>query len=453
MQSELNELLTKAKDLLKNEMTNISYETWIKNLEIEDFTNDKIVLVATSTFQKDAVETRYYDLVLNTFKFITNKDCKIVIVCKNDSISSNSNNSQIEENKNENSFNDNTNGYSNSFLNPKYTFDTFVVGNNNRFAHAASLAVAEAPATSYNPLFLYGGVGLGKTHLMHAIGNEILKNNKNANILYVTSEKFTNQLINAIRDNKNEQFRNRYRNIDVLLIDDIQFIAGKERIQEEFFHTFNSLHESGKQIIISSDRPPKDIQLLEDRLKSRFEWGLIADISNPDYETRLAILRKKAQTDNIIVDDEILSNIATRVSSNIRELEGVFNKIVAFSTLANGPITIEMAERAINDISTQKEKVISADYIQDVVAKYFNINKDDLSSNKRSNDIAYPRQIAMYLCREVAGMSFPKIGDEFGKRDHTTVMHGYNKIEKEIRENSNTKLIVESVKKILTEKK
>ena len=453
MQSELNELLTKAKDLLKNEMTNISYETWIKNLEIEDFTNDKIVLVATSTFQKDAVETRYYDLVLNTFKFITNKDCKIVIVCKNDSISSNSNNSQIEENKNENSFNDNTNGYSNSFLNPKYTFDTFVVGNNNRFAHAASLAVAEAPATSYNPLFLYGGVGLGKTHLMHAIGNEILKNNKNANILYVTSEKFTNQLINAIRDNKNEQFRNRYRNIDVLLIDDIQFIAGKERIQEEFFHTFNSLHESGKQIIISSDRPPKDIQLLEDRLKSRFEWGLIADISNPDYETRLAILRKKAQTDNIIVDDEILSNIATRVSSNIRELEGVFNKIVAFSTLANGPITIEMAERAINDISTQKEKVISADYIQDVVAKYFNINKKDLKSSKRSNDIAYPRQIAMYLCREVADMSFHKIGDEFGKRDHTTVMHGYNKIEKEIRENSNTKLIVESVKKILTEKK
>mgnify|MGYP005764864131 FL=1 len=453
MQSELNELLTKAKDLLKNEMTNISYETWIKNLEIEDFTNDKIVLVATSTFQKDAVETRYYDLVLNTFKFITNKDCKIVIVCKNDSISSNSNNSQIEENKNENSFNDNTNGYSNSFLNPKYTFDTFVVGNNNRFAHAASLAVAEAPATSYNPLFLYGGVGLGKTHLMHAIGNEILKNNKNANILYVTSEKFTNQLINAIRDNKNEQFRNRYRNIDVLLIDDIQFIAGKERIQEEFFHTFNSLHESGKQIIISSDRPPKDIQLLEDRLKSRFEWGLIADISNPDYETRLAILRKKAQTDNIIVDDEILSNIATRVSSNIRELEGVFNKIVAFSTLANGPITIEMAERAINDISTQKEKVISADYIQDVVAKYFNINKKDLKSSKRSNDIAYPRQIAMYLCREVAGMSFPKIGDEFGKRDHTTVMHGYNKIEKEIKENGNTKLIVESVKKILTEKK
>lgn len=449
MQNGLNELLTKAKDLLKNEMTNISYETWIKNLEIEDFTNEKIVLVASSTFQKEAVETRYYELVVNTFKYLTNKDCKIVIVCKEDSNSA----PQFDDIEKETSSIDTTNGYSNSSLNPKYTFDTFVVGNNNRFAHAASLAVAEAPATSYNPLFLYGGVGLGKTHLMHAIGNEILKNNKNANILYVTSEKFTNQLINAIKDNKNEQFRNRYRNIDVLLIDDIQFIAGKERIQEEFFHTFNSLHESGKQIIISSDRPPKDIQLLEDRLKSRFEWGLIADISNPDYETRLAILRKKAQTDNIIVDDEILSNIATRVSSNIRELEGVFNKLVAFSTLANGPITIEMAEKAINDISAQKEKVISADYIQEVVSKYFNINKRDLKSSKRSNDIAYPRQIAMYLCRDVAQMSFPKIGDEFGKRDHTTVMHGYNKIEKELKENSNTKLIVESVKKILTEKK
>lgn len=447
MSTELNNLLTKAKELLKKEMTNISYETWIKNLEIQSFIDDTIVLIASSSFQKEAVETRYYDLVVNTFKYLTNKDCKVSIICSEDM--------QIDADipsTNETSLEENNN-YSNTSLNPKYTFDTFVVGNNNRFAHAAALAVAEAPATSYNPLFLYGGVGLGKTHLMHAIGNEILKTNKNAHVLYVTSEKFTNQLINAIKDNKNEQFRNRYRNIDVLLIDDIQFIAGKERIQEEFFHTFNTLHENGKQIIISSDRPPKDIQLLEDRLKSRFEWGLIADISNPDYETRLAILRKKAQTDNVIIDDDILANIANRVSSNIRELEGVFNKLVAFSTLAHGPITFEMAEKAINDISAQKEKIISSDYIQEVVAKYFNINKKDLKSSKRSNDIAYPRQIAMYLCREVAGMSFPKIGEDFGKRDHTTVMHGYNKIEKELQQNSNTKLIVESVKKILTEKK
>ena len=338
-------------------------------------------------------------------------------------------------------------------FNPKYTFETFVVGNNNRFAHAAALAVAEAPATAYNPLFLYGGVGLGKTHLMHAIGNEILRNNKNSKILYVTSENFTNQLINAIKDNTNDQFRNKYRSIDVLLIDDIQFIAGKERIQEEFFHTFNTLYESGKQIILSSDKPPKDIQLLEDRLKSRFEWGIIADISNPDYETRLAILRKKAQLDNILIDDDILSTIATRIDSNIRELEGTLNKLIATASLTNNQITMEMAEKAINDIVSQKEKVISSEFIQETVGKYFNINPKDLKGSKRSNDITFPRQIAMYLCRNVANMSLPQIGRDFGKRDHTTVMHACNKIEKEIKENSNTKLIVESVKNILLDEK
>ena len=337
----------------------------------------------------------------------------------------------------------------NSTLNPKYTFDSFVVGNNNRFAHAAALAVAEAPATAYNPLFIYGGVGLGKTHLMHAIANEILINNRNANILYVTSEKFTNQLINAIKDAKNEMFRNKYRNIDVLLIDDIQFIAGKERIQEEFFHTFNTLHESGKQIIISSDRPPKDIKLLEDRLKSRFEWGLIADISNPDYETRLAILRKKAQLDNIIIDDDILCDIATKIDSNIRELEGVLNKLIAKASLTNTHITMEMAERAINDVVTSGEKVLSIDLIQETIAKYFNITVEELKGVKRSNDVTFPRQIAMYLCRSIADLPLTKIGDGFGKRDHTTVIHACNKIEKEIQNNISTKRIVESVKNIL----
>lgn len=442
MQNELNELLFKAKELLKDEMTKISYETWIKSLEIDSMNNNHIVLRATSPFQKEAVETRYYDLIINTFKFITNKDCTISVITKDES------SDEVIEAPSSSNMDTNLN-YIHSNLNPKYTFDTFVVGNNNRFAHAAALAVAEAPATSYNPLFLYGGVGLGKTHLMHAIGNKILQNNKATHVLYVTSEKFTNQLINAIKDNKNEQFRNIYRNIDVLLIDDIQFIAGKERIQEEFFHTFNTLHESGKQIIISSDRPPKEIQLLEERLKSRFEWGLIADISIPDYETRLAILRKKAQTENIIVDDEILSDMATKVESNIRELEGAFNKIVAIASLTNSPITIEMAEKAINDITTEKEKVISSDYIQEVVAKYFNIDKKDLKNSTRSKDIAYPRQIAMYLCRSVANMSFPKIGDDFGKRDHTTVMHAVQKIDKEIKTNNNTKLIVDSVKNII----
>ena len=439
---ELNELLTKAKELLKNEVTKISYETWIRDLEINSFEDGNVVLVASNAFQKESIISRYHDLFKNTFNYITNKNCEISVILKDD----------VAEEKSEASIqmNNNLSGISNSTLNPKYTFDSFVVGNNNRFAHAAALAVAEAPATAYNPLFIYGGVGLGKTHLMHAIANEILLNNRNANIVYVTSEKFTNQLVNAIKDAKMEMFRNKYRqNIDVLLIDDIQFIAGKERIQEEFFHTFNTLHESGKQIIISSDRPPKDIKLLEDRLKSRFEWGLIADISNPDYETRLAILRKKAQLDNIIIDDDILCDIATKIDSNIRELEGVLNKLIANASLTNTHITMEMAEKAINDVVISREKVISIGLIQETVAKYFNISAKELKGSKRSNDIAFPRQIAMYLCRNVAQMSLPQIGKDFGKRDHTTVMHACNKIEKEIKENQNTKLIVESVKNIL----
>lgn len=380
---------------------------------------------------------------------MTNKDCSVSIVSREELETASNNSDLSDTTKIEAPIN-----YVTTNLNPKYTFSTFVVGNNNRFAHAAALAVAEAPASSYNPLFIYGGVGLGKTHLMHAIGNEILRNNKNSKILYVTSEAFTNELINAIKDNTNDQFRNKYRGIDILLIDDIQFIAGKERIQEEFFHTFNTLYESGKQVILSSDKPPKDIPLLEDRLKSRFEWGIIADISNPDYETRLAILRKKAQIDNIIIDDEILSAIATRIDSNIRELEGTLNKLIATASLtSNRQITMEMAEKAINDIVSQQEKVISATYIQETVGKYFNINPKDLKGSKRSNDITFPRQIAMYLCRNVANMSLPQIGKDFGKRDHTTVMHACNKIEKEIKTNSNTKLIVESVKNILLDMK
>lgn len=437
---ELNELLTKAKELLKNEVTKISYETWIRDLDIDSAENGNIVLVANNAFQKESIISRYHDLFKNTFNYITNKNCEISVILKD----------EVTEDKNVVLNQPNTNSsYPNSTLNPKYTFDTFVVGNNNRFAHAAALAVAEAPATAYNPLFIYGGVGLGKTHLMHAIANEILINNRNANILYVTSEKFTNQLINAIKDNKNEMFRNKYRNIDVLLIDDIQFIAGKERIQEEFFHTFNTLHESGKQIIISSDRPPKDINLLEDRLKSRFEWGLIADISNPDYETRLAILRKKAQLDNIIIDDDVLVNIATHIDTNIRELEGALNKLIAYSTLSNSPITIELSNKAISDVVSHHNKVLSIEYIQEVCAKYFNVTVEDLKGSRRSADIAFARQVAMYFCRDVANLSTPKIGLAFGKRDHSTVMHGCNKIANEIKENTNTKLIVETVKNSL----
>ena len=440
---ELSELLTKAKDLLKDEVTKISYETWIRDLEIESAENGNIVLVANTVFQKDSIMSRYYDLFKNTFRFLTNKEWDINVVLKSNDSAPIEETSHLEQS---------TNSYvnPNSNLNPKYTFDTFVVGNNNRFAHAAALAVAEAPAKSYNPLFVYGGSGLGKTHLMHAIGNEVLRNNKTLNVLYVDSEKFTNQLINAIKDSKTEQFKNKYRNIDVLLIDDIQFIAGKERIQEEFFHTFNSLHGSGKQIIISSDRPPKDIQLLEDRLKSRFEWGLIADISNPDYETRFAILKKKAQLDNIYIDDEILSNIATKIDSNIRELEGTLNRLIATSSLTQTPITMEMAEKAINDVVTNKEKVLSYDLIQETVAKYFNITVNDLKGSRRSNDIALPRQIAMYLCRNIAQMSTNAIGACFGKRDHSTVLHACNKIDKDIKQDNNLKMVVDSVKNLIT---
>ena len=284
---------------------------------------------------------------------------------------------------------------------------------------------------------------------MYAIGNEILKNNKNANIVYVTSENFTNQLVNSIKDNTTDQFRNKYRNIDVLLIDDIQFIANKDRTQEEFFHTFETLHNNGKQIVISSDRPPKDINLSEDRLKSRFEWGLMADISSADYETRFAILKKKAQIENVLVDDEILSNIAIKIDTNIRELEGALTKLIARASLMNSPITMEMSEWAINEIVKSKDKVISAEFIQETVAKYFNVDVKDLVGQKRSANIVFPRQIAMYLCRSIPQISLPQIGKEFGDRDHTTVLHACNKIEKELKENKNTKLIVDSVKNII----
>ena len=438
--AEMNELLVKAKELLKAEVTGISYNTWIRDMEIQSIENNVITILTATKMQKESLEARYLDLIKNTFAFITNIDYTIKVISEED----------LKETSNSSNYTKEF-SYQQGNLNAKYTFDSFVVGNSNRFAHAAALAVAEAPATAYNPLFLYGGVGLGKTHLMHAIGNEILKHNKSANVLYITSEKFTNQLIDAITKNNTEEFRNKYRNIDVLLIDDIQFIAGKKSTQEEFFHTFNALHESGKQIILSSDRPPKDIQPLEDRLRTRFEWGLIADISDPDYETRLAILRKKAQLENIIIDDEILSNIATKIDSNIRELEGTLNKIVAHSSLTNSPITMELSNKAINDVVAHKEKVLSLEYIQDVVAKYFNITIEDLKGSRRSNDVAFPRQVAMYLCRNVAQISLPKIGAGFGKRDHSTVMHACKKIEDDIKTDSNTKLIVETVKNSLFE--
>lgn len=317
-------------------------------------------------------------------------------------------------------------------LNPKYVFETFVTGNSNRFAHAAALAVAESPAQVYNPFFMYGGVGLGKTHLMHAIGHRILKNHPNLRVLYISSEKFTNELINSIRDGNPESFRQKYRNIDVLLVDDIQFLSKKEHTQEEFFHTFNTLHEANKQIIISSDRPPREIQTLEDRLRSRFEWGLITDIQAPDLETRIAILRKKALLENLNVPNDVMVYIASRIDNNIRELEGALIRVVAFASLNNQVITNELATEALKDVfPTGKTKQITLELIQEIVSSYFKIKIEDLLAKKRTRNLAFPRQIAMYLCRELTDISLPRIGEMFGGRDHTTVIHAHDKISRE----------------------
>jgi len=439
---EDKELLIKVKDTLKSEVSPITYSTWISSLEIQSITNDNIVLIASNPFQKDTVTSKYLDLIKNTFDFITNIDRTITIKLEN----------EITDSSNKTEGN-NVKLNINNGLNPRYTFENFVVGNNNNFAQAAAMGVAENPGSKYNPLVFYSGSGLGKTHLMHAIGNQILQNNPDMSVLYVTSEQFTNQLINALKDQTTENFRNKYRNIDVLLIDDIQFIANKKSTQEEFFHTFNTLHDAGKQVVVSSDRPPKEIDLLDDRIRTRLEWGVTADIEKPDYETRLAILRQKAQLENIIVDDDILEAIATKVDTNIRELEGILTKLIAKASLQNSQITIDMAEKAISEVIQSKDKVISSQYIQEVVGKYFNIDPQDLIGQKRSANITFPRQIAMYLCRNVANLSLPQIGKDFGNRDHSTVMHSVSKIEKEIETVNNTKLIVESVEKILRDKK
>ncbi len=446
MQADLQELLDTAKDLLKNELTEIAFNTWIVPLNIESYNGNEIILSVENEFFRDTIASKHLPLIKNTFNYITKQDCNVSIVVQGSL-------PQAEENYSfnqpfENIAQNNSGTNLSNCLNPEYTFESYVVGNNNRFAHAAALAVAESPASLYNPLLLYGGVGLGKTHLMHAIGNEILKRNRNLNVLYVTSEKFTNDFISGLQEKKIDSFRNKYRNIDVLLIDDIQFIAGKDNSQEEFFHTFNALQGNAKQIVMSSDKPPKELNF-DNRLTSRFEQGLMVDISKPDYETRLAILRNKIRQKRLLIDDNILVNIATKVDSNIRELEGIIKKLMITSSLTKGPITIELAEKAVNDMISEKEKVISSDYIQDVVAKYFNLEVKDLKSTKRSNDIAYPRQIAMYLCRDIANMPFMKIGHDFGNKDHSTVMHACNKIETEIKDNNNTKLIVDSVKKII----
>ena len=446
MDADLKNLWDKTLDIIKSELSEVSFNTWIKSCQPLSVSSDTIKISVPNSFTQDILDKRYKDLVVNSIKAVCSKIYKIEFIIMSDAYDKDENNS-LEISKSII-----VNDEMSSTLNPKYTFKSFVIGNSNRFAHAASLAVAESPAKAYNPLFIYGGVGLGKTHLMHAIGHYILASNPKAKVVYVSSEKFTNELINAIKDDKNEEFRNKYRNVDILLIDDIQFIAGKERTQEEFFHTFNALHDANKQIILSSDRPPKEIPTLEDRLRSRFEWGLIADIQVPDFETRMAILKKKADVENLNIANEVMGYIATKIKSNIRELEGALIRIIAYSSLTNREVTVDLATEALKDIISKKQgKNVTISIIQDVVSSYFNLRIEDLKSQRRTRNVVYPRQIAMYLSRKLTDMSLPKIGEEFGGRDHTTVIHAYEKISENLKIDDSLQQTVNDITKKLTQ--
>lgn len=442
MDSHTHSLWQKILDDLQTKVSKPSFDTWLKSTKALVLNDHQLVVCAPNNFAKEWLESRYTKLIRTAVVDILGKQLELRLV--------------VEDEEQEEELEPNTPAAAPSpqlgeerlaqTLNQKYTFDTFVIGAGNRFAHAASLAVAEAPAKAYNPLFLYGGVGLGKTHLMHAIGHYILDHNPSARVLYISSEKFTNEFINAIRDNRGESFRNKYRNIDILLIDDIQFLAGKEQTQEEFFHTFNALHEERKQIIISSDRPPKEIPTLEERLRSRFEWGLITDIQPPDLETRIAILRKKAKAENLDIPNEAMMYIANQIDTNIRELEGALIRVVAYSSLINEDITVHLAAEALKDIiPASRPRSITIHDIQQAVGEYFNMKLEDFKARKRTKSVAFPRQVAMYLSREMTDLSLPKIGDAFGGRDHTTVIHAHEKIEELMKKDQDLYKIVQSL--------
>ena len=438
----IREKWDEIKDNIRREysFSDISYRTWIEPLKFYNVQNDVVLILIPSdhSISLDYISTKY----TNFFKIVISEmfdhiyDVKFVLekdVIGKDKPDNNSNMKIISNNAN----------YENTNLNPKYIFDTFVVGKNNNMAHAASLAVAESPGTIYNPLFLYGGPGLGKTHLMHSIGHFIMEQNPDKKVLYVTSEDFTNEVIESIRSGNAasmSKLREKYRTVDVLMVDDVQFIIGKESTQEEFFHTFNALHSASKQIIISSDKPPKEMETLEERFRSRFEWGLIADIQAPDYETRMAILKKNAETSNKVIDEEIINYIATNIKSNIRELEGAFNKILAYAILNKADLTLALAEEALKDvIYPNKPKEITPTLIIEVVAEHFGVKAEDITSKRRNSEFVLPRQVVMYLCRELTDTSLNNIGKILDKKDHTTIMHGIKKIESEIKTNEELK--------------
>ena len=437
------EIWDKAKALLREELADVSYKTWIDQpLKPVYATDDKLALEVISEFTEKTVRARYMLMITEAVGQVVGHEMTIELMSVGDRIAW-----QEKQKKDEQTSLQGVNTF-----NPKSTFDTFVVGSSNRFAHAASLAVAEAPGVAYNPLFLYGGVGLGKTHLMHAIGHFIQDHFPNMRLLYLPSEMFTNELVAAIKNNKNVEFRNRFRNVDVLMLDDIQFIAGRDSTQEEFFHTFNALHSAGKQIIISSDKPPREIARLEERLRSRFEWGLIADIQKPDLDTRVAILRKKADNEGIEISNEMLELIAGRIESNIRELEGSLTRVNAYARLNHCAISEEVISHALKDIAVVRDpKRITPDVIIDCVAEYYGLSSAQVRGDSRKKEIALARHMAVYLTREMTSLSLPRIGDAFG-RDHSTIINSCDKISKQVESSPVTRAAVADLKKMISEK-
>lgn len=446
----MDKILEKWDEILKtvkteHDVSDISFDTWIKPLEVFGVEGNTLyILVPSEQMTLSYISKKYYlPLKVAIAEIIgTEYEIQFILPEQTKSIKTSGNKAkrtpESEVSKRSN-------------LNPNYTFDTFVVGSNNRFAQSASLAVAESPGEAYNPLYIYGGPGLGKTHLMHSIGHFILERNPDAKVLYVTSEEFTNEVIESIRSGNASamnKFREKYRTIDVLMIDDVQFIIGKESTQEEFFHTFNALHSAGKQIILTSDKPPKDMETLEERIRSRFEWGLMADIGAPDYETRMAILRRKVESDDMSLSDDILNYIANNIKSNIRELEGALNKLLAYSNLEKTDITMEIAMKELQNIITpDKPREITPQLIIEVVSEHFQISLDQMISKNRSNEIARPRQIAMYLCKTMTDIPLDSIGSLLGGRDHSTIIHGIKKIADEYDSNEQTRNLIETIKK------
>ncbi len=464
MEDNFINIWEKALEALKEETSQIAYKTYIEVMVPRLIDKNTICFLSPSSYHIEICKKRYLDLIQNTLKILTSIDYKITFEAK-DAIPENESddnldveivkgqygNIKVGDNDiiNNNIKLDPKTIKENAGLNPRYTFDNFIVGSSNRFARATAYSVYENLGMT-NPLYIYGGVGLGKTHLMQALGNATIDKDPSKKVIYCTGELFVNELIKAmLNPNMNDTFKQKYRNVDLLLIDDVQIIAGKDKCQEEFFHTFNSLFESGKQIVLTSEKPPKEINGLEDRLKTRFSMGVSVDIQTPDYETRLAILKKKAEEERYVIDEDILIKIATRVKSNVRELEGVFNKLVAYTKFTNNPLTDAVVDNTIESILVKNTQIMTSKLIMQVVAKFFNIKVTDLTSDKRSTTIAFPRQIAMYLCREVADMSFPAIGKDFGGRDHSTVLHAYSKVKYDYDNNPDTKDLIDDIKKTL----